>query len=146
MEISPQLSIFTAVTLYSYTMAMIMIIWLTKYKEWGSPYSLLVVTIIIWDDTGFKLLAPTVYSSVAPNVHTHSRTGKWVVNSAGATVRILSDLISSAKYPVSFYISTVVALSLLTEVHIRVATLHQGRQSRAFLVTPLRWRSTGWHR
>ena len=48
------------------------------------------------------------------------------------TIHILSNLISSAKNVVSFYVTTVVALSLLTEVHIRVATLRQGRQSRGF--------------
>ena len=60
------------------------------------------------------------------------------------TVHILSDQISSAQRLVSFCVATVVALSHLIEVHIRVATLHQGHQSWAFLITPPRWLSTGW--
>ena len=59
--------------------------------------------------------------------HAHSRTG-----TESSTVRI-----PVRPNRLSFRIFTVVVFLLPTEVHIRVTTLRQGCQTRAFLVTPL---------
>ena len=74
------------------------------------------------------------------NVHAQSLSGKGrqLNMSSSEQPSTLYNQSALKKNLVSFYVTTIVALSLQTEVHIRVITLRQGRRSRAFLVTPPR--------